>query len=50
MTEDELPTVTATCCRDWPVVIGVQIGRCGYCGERPEIKNWAWGNKAMPDD
>ncbi len=32
-----LLTVTAVCCRAWPVGIGMAIGRCGYCGERPVV-------------
>lgn len=27
----------ATCCRWWPVFVGVRMGHCGYCGETPEI-------------
>lgn len=23
------------CCRDWPMVPAIRVGRCGYCGERP---------------
>ena len=32
-----LLVVTARCCRDWPVTPLFNIGRCGYCGERPEV-------------
>ena len=28
----------AYCCREWSVILGVRIGRCGYCGERPVIR------------
>lgn len=28
----------ATCCRTWEVAFGFKIGRCGYCGERPTVK------------
>lgn len=27
------------CCRDWPIKVGMPVGRCGICGERPEPKN-----------
>jgi hypothetical protein len=33
-----LPTVTAVCCREWEVFLFVKMGRCGYCGEIPEIR------------
>lgn len=29
--------VNARCCRDWPVVPYMRIGRCGLCGERPVV-------------
>lgn len=32
--------VIARCCRDWPVLLGNPIGRCGYCGERPVVERW----------
>lgn len=34
-----MTVVTARCCRDWPVVLGYPLRRCGYCGHVPEI-NW----------
>lgn len=45
--EDELSALglelaEAYCCRSWPVIRGVRIGRCGYCGEVPRIVgDWA---------
>jgi hypothetical protein len=31
--------VTAECgCREWPVVLGGQLGRCGLCQERAIVK------------
>lgn len=27
----------AVCCREWPIYPFMPWGRCGYCGERPEI-------------
>lgn len=29
--------VIARCCRDWPVYSFMPWGRCGICGERPEL-------------
>ncbi len=29
--------VIGYCCREWPLVIGVQIGRCGICHTRPVV-------------
>lgn len=31
------PVLTARCCQDWPVSPLAKIGRCGYCGEVPEM-------------
>ncbi len=28
----------AVCCRSWPVIFGINIGSCGYCGRRPVIQ------------
>jgi hypothetical protein len=28
----------AVCCREWPVFAWLPIGRCGYCGERPVLR------------
>ena len=36
MTADPI-IVTARCCRDWPVMMFVRIGRCGYCGQVPIV-------------
>lgn len=30
--------VKAHCCREWEVVLGEKVGRCGLCGERPTIE------------
>ena len=30
--------VTGYCCREWPLALGVRIGRCGYCGEVPKVR------------
>lgn len=27
----------AVCCREWPVLIGCAIGRCGYCKKVPVV-------------
>lgn len=32
-----MPLTTAVCCREWLVAAWLPIGRCGYCGERPEL-------------
>lgn len=29
----------AHCCRDWPVFPLSRMGRCGYCGETPEMND-----------
>lgn len=39
------PVATATCCREWPVALGVRMGRCKFCGEGPVI---AWPQDAQP--
>ena len=31
--KEKLPVMTATCCRDWPVVPGYSIRKCGLCGK-----------------
>ncbi len=33
---DERALTVWRCCRDWPIVIGLKVGRCGYCNEIPE--------------
>lgn len=33
--------VPMRCCRIWPIVIGVAVGRCGLCHEKPEPMDWA---------
>jgi len=46
--EDDLWLACACCCRDWPVMLGVKIGHCGYCGEVPVVVG-PWTNvTAMP--
>ena len=35
--EDNLLLARARCCRDWPVMLGVRIGHCGYCGQVPVV-------------
>ncbi len=30
-----IPTVTAVCCREWPVAAFMPMGKCGLCGQRP---------------
>lgn len=30
-------TRVAVCCRVWQVVVGQRIGRCGRCGEQPQV-------------
>lgn len=37
------PLLEAVCCRSWPVS-GVSIGKCGYCGERPEVVGY-WSER-----
>lgn len=38
MAEDYGPLiVTARCCKDWPVLAMVKIGKCGLCGKVPVI-------------
>jgi hypothetical protein len=37
--------VRGRCCRDWPIVVGVKTGTCGYCGQVPEIVG-EWGDDA----
>ena len=37
MTADTLTIVTARCCTDWPVLMGVMWRRCGICGQTPVI-------------
>jgi len=29
--------ITGQCCTQWPLIIGVRPGKCGKCGERPQI-------------
>lgn len=29
--------LTGECCRKWPILALANIGRCGYCGERPVV-------------
>jgi hypothetical protein len=36
-----MTVVTAVCCREWPVLLGAPIGKCGYCGRVPVI-DWEW--------
>lgn len=30
------PVTIVRCCRDWPVFTLARMGKCGFCGERPE--------------
>jgi hypothetical protein len=32
---EKWPTYIGYCCREWPLAIGMPVGRCGICGERP---------------
>jgi hypothetical protein len=32
---EPLATYIGVCCREWPLAVGVPVGRCGLCGERP---------------
>jgi hypothetical protein len=34
--------VTARCCRAWPVLALLPLGRCGICGERPVLTGETW--------
>lgn len=27
----------AVCCREWPVLVGVGMGFCGYCKQQPVV-------------
>lgn len=29
--------VKGVCCRKWPLLAMTRIGKCGLCGERPEV-------------
>jgi hypothetical protein len=29
------PIYIGSCCREWPLAVGIPVGRCGLCGERP---------------
>jgi hypothetical protein len=35
------PTYIGVCCREWPLAVGVPVGHCGICGERPVAKDAA---------
>jgi len=35
---------TVECCREWPVVFGYPIRRCGLCYALPVFKHWGWPN------
>lgn len=40
MTVDPIPAsmlLRGRCCRDWPLAPLSSIGRCGLCGERPDV-------------
>lgn len=37
------------CCRDWPLVPLEKIGRCGYCGETPEVIG-VWEDEGYDDE
>lgn len=39
MAKVEYPIVIAVCHREWPVLLGVQIRRCGDCGTQPVVKD-----------
>ena len=43
-TEPTVLLLRARCCRDWPVMAGVKLSRCGYCGEVPKVVG-AWGDR-----
>ena len=31
-------TFIGECCREWVLAVGVPVGTCGLCGERPTYK------------
>lgn len=31
-----MEVIYVKCCQVWPVVVGVNWGRCGKCGKRPD--------------
>ena len=38
--------VTATCCKRWPVLGYLPLGRCGICGQRPVLTGETWEERA----
>jgi len=45
--------VTAVCCREWPVVRGYMIRRCGRCGELPKVEEervWTGGEVELRNE
>ena len=33
---DGMKTYIGKCCREWVLVAGVQVGRCGICNTQPQ--------------